>query len=161
MGDSNLSLKVLFVCAENTCRSQMAEGFARHLGLDADSAGIKAGIAVNPAAIEVMAEVGIDVSAQSSKSITAPEISRRLSLPRLSSAGTWMTDSDSAYDAVVSLCSVDTAGFCPAGYSGIQLNWNIEDPWGQPLPAFRRIRDEIEEKVAQLSRTVEEPSSNS
>lgn len=155
MGDSNLSFKVLFVCAENTCRSQMAEGFARQLGLDADSAGIKAGMAVNPAAIRVMAEVGIDVSAQLSKSITAPEISRRLA-SRLLSSGTGETDTDppvSAYDAVVSLCSVNMSAFCPAAYSGIQLNWNIEDPWGQPLPAFRRIRDEIGEKVAQLART--------
>ena len=62
-------MKVLFICVENSCRSQIAEGFARQLGLDAKSAGVKAGSGENPDAIKVMAEAGIDISNQFSKAI--------------------------------------------------------------------------------------------
>ena len=61
---------VLFVCVENSCRSQMAEGFARNLGegvIEAYSAGSRPSGKINPEAIKVMQEVGIDISAQSSK----------------------------------------------------------------------------------------------
>lgn len=127
-----LQLKVLFICVENSCRSQIAEGFGRLLGLEADSAGVKAGAGVNPDAVKVMAEVGVDISKQYSKAIE--------------------NDKLSDYDAVISMCSVKTADFCPSTFIGTQANWNIEDPKGQPLDVFRRVRDEIKAKVEDLAK---------
>src|SRR5215470_2599372 len=100
-------MKVLFICMENTCRSQMAEGFARQFGLSAASAGVRAGKGVNPNAVQVMAEIEIDISNQFSKSIEQQNLAE--------------------YDAVISMCSVNTRDFCPSTYVGTQANWNIED----------------------------------
>jgi arsenate reductase len=126
-------LKVLFICVENSCRSQIAEGFGRQLGLETDSAGVKAGAGVNPDAVKVMAEAGIDISKQFSKAIDNGKLA--------------------SYDAVISMCSVKTADFCPSTFIGTQANWNIEDPKGQPLDVFRRVRDEIRGKVEELAKT--------
>lgn len=126
-------MRVLFICVENSCRSQIAEGFARQMGLQAESAGVKAGSGVNPDALKVMAEIGIDISKQFSKAIDEEK------LPN--------------YDAVISMCSVKTADFCPSTFIGTQANWNIEDPKGQVLDVFRRVRDEIKLKVEELANT--------
>jgi arsenate reductase len=125
-------MKVLFICVENSCRSQMAEGFARQHGLDAYSAGVKAGSGVNPDAVVVMTEAGLDISKQFSKAIDyglLPE-----------------------YDAVISMCSVKTSDVCPSTFIGTQANWNIEDPKGQPIEVFRRVRDQIKAKVQELAK---------
>lgn len=71
---------------ENSCRSQIAEGFGRQLGLEAESAGVKAGSGVNPDAVKVMQEAGIDISKQFSKAIDNEKLAD--------------------YDAVISMCSV-------------------------------------------------------
>lgn len=126
-------MRVLFICIENTCRSQMAEGFARAMGLEADSAGVKSGAGVHPDAVQVMAEAGIDISSHVSKSIDYEK------LP--------------GYDAVISMCSVRTSDFCPSTFIGTQEHWEIEDPKGQKIDVFRRIRDEIKDKVEHLART--------
>jgi arsenate reductase (thioredoxin) len=126
-------LKVLFICAENRCRSQIAEGFARQFELDAYSAGVKAGNGVNPDAVTVMTEVGIDITGQYSKAIDHESLSD--------------------YDAIISMCSVKTADFCPSKFIGTQANWNIDDPKGQPIEIFRRVRDEIKAKVEELVKT--------
>jgi arsenate reductase len=126
-------MKVLFICVENSCRSQIAEGFARLLNLDAESAGVNAGSSVNPDAVKVMAEAGVDISKQTSKAIDYDKLAN--------------------YDAVISMCSVKTADFCPSTFIGTQANWNIEDPKGQPLEVFRRVRDQIKTKVEQLAKT--------
>jgi arsenate reductase len=118
---------------ENSCRSQIAEGFARQLGLQAGSAGVKAGAGINPDAVQVMEEIGIDISKQFSKAID--------------------NDKLADYDAVISMCSVKTADFCPSTFIGTQANWNIEDPKGEPLEVFRRVRDEIKSKVEELAKT--------
>jgi arsenate reductase len=128
-----LQLKVLFICVENSCRSQIAEGFARQLGLEAESAGVKAGSGVNPEAVKVMAEAGIDISDQFSKAIDSEKLS--------------------SYDSIISMCSVKTADFCPSTFIGTEANWNIEDPKGQSLDVFRRVRDEIKAKVEELTKT--------
>lgn len=128
-----LQLKVLFICVENSCRSQIAEGFARQHGLEAESAGVKAGAGVNPDAVKVMTEAGIDISHQVSKAIDNEKLA--------------------SYDAIISMCSVKTADFCPSTFIGTQANWNIEDPKGQPLDVFRRVRDEIKGKVEELAKT--------
>jgi arsenate reductase len=77
-------VKVLFICVENSCRSQIAEGFGRQIGLDAESAGVKAGTGVNPDAVKIMAEAGIDISKQFSKAIDYDKLAN--------------------YDAVISMC---------------------------------------------------------
>lgn len=124
-------MKVLFICVENSCRSQMAEGFGRQLGLDAESAGVNAGSGVNPNAVTVMAESGIDITTHFSKPIDLEKLGK--------------------YDAVISMCSVNTADFCPSTFIGTQANWNIDCPKEQPLEVFRRIRDEIKTKVEELA----------
>lgn len=123
-------MKVLFICIENTCRSQMAEGFARHLGLEAESAGMRAGSGVNPDAVTAMAELGIDIAGQSSKEIDYENLEK--------------------FDAVISMCSAKTADICPSTFVGVQANWNIEDPKGQPPEVFARVRDEIKRRVEWL-----------
>lgn len=126
-------MKVLFICVENSCRSQMAEGFARQHGFEADSAGVKAGTGVNPDAIKVMAEVGIDLSKQHSKTIEQEKLGD--------------------YDAIISMCSVKTSDFCPSTFIGTQANWNIEDPKGMSIEIFRKVRDEIKDKVEKLAQS--------
>lgn len=126
-------MKVLFICVENSCRSQMAEGFARKLGLEADSAGVKAGAGVNPDAVKVMAEVGVDLSKQHSKTIEQDKLGD--------------------YDAIISMCSVKTSDFCPSTFIGTQANWNIEDPKGMSIEEFRQVRDEIKVKVEELAQS--------
>ncbi len=126
-------MKVLFICVENSCRSQIAEGFGRRLGLEADSAGINAGAGVNPDAVIVMKEAGIDISSQFSKAIEYEKLAD--------------------YDAVISMCSVKAADFCPSTFIGTQANWNIDDPKGQPIEEFRRVRDHIKAKIEELAKT--------
>ena len=122
--------KVLFVCVENSCRSQMAEGFARRRGrgiLEAYSAGSKPSGVINPLAIEVMRESGIDISAQASKGFDA--LNAR------------------SFDYVVTLGCHDVCPFVPARQ---HIEWDIEDPKGKGIEFFRTARSRIEEKVIGL-----------
>ncbi len=124
---------ILFVCVGNSCRSQMAEGFGNYYGqgeVVAFSAGTAPTGKVHPLAIEAMREVGIDISHHTSK-------------------GVWEFDI-TQFDAVVSLCDARTDELCPATYMGIQEHWNIPDPVGLPMEAFRRVRAMIEERVKAL-----------
>ena len=79
-----------------------------------------------------MAEAGIEISNNYAKAIDYE------SLPE--------------YDAVISMCSVKTTDFCPATFIGTQANWDIEDPKGQTLDVFRRVRNEIKSKVEELAK---------
>jgi arsenate reductase len=124
--------RVLFACKRNSCRSQMAEGFARTLGagsIDVVSAGLEAS-KVNSTAVEVMREAGIDISDQSSKPIAdfAPE----------------------NFDIVISLCGCGVN--LPEGWTSRELfeDWFIDDPDGQPIQKFREARDEIKQRVIEL-----------
>lgn len=130
--------KIMFICTGNSCRSQMAEGFARRLGsglMEAHSAGlIPAG--VNKNAIKVMAELGIDISDQDSKAIDFK-----------------LVDS---MDMVVTLCS-HAERMCPRTPTNVmRVHWPIEDPVGatgsdeKVLNEFRRARDEIRGRVIGL-----------
>ena len=122
--------RVLFICVENSCRSQMAEGFARALGkgiLEAHSAGSKPSGQINPQTIEVMREKGIDLSGHLSK---GPE-----TLP------------PRPFDYVVTMGCGDACQTVPAKE---RIEWNISDPKGKGLAEFRKVRDEIEEKVRSL-----------
>ncbi|MFC7448924.1 arsenate reductase ArsC [Rhodococcus daqingensis] len=121
---------VLFVCVHNAGRSQMAAGFLSHLAGDAievRSAGSAPAETVNSAAVEAMAEVGIDISAQSPKILTP--------------------------DAVESSTVVITMGCgdaCPV-FPGVSYrDWALEDPAGKGVEAVRPIRDEIRSRIEDL-----------
>lgn len=130
--------KVMFVCTGNSCRSQMAEGFARSLAggrWDVYSAGLEpAGI--NPLALKVMGEAGIDISGQTSDLID-PDLMKSM-------------------DLVITLCG-DAEERCPVTPPGVQrLHWPLPDPAaavGSPeevLEVFRQVRDTIRRLVASL-----------
>lgn len=124
----------LFVCVENAGRSQMAEAFARKHGLKAASAGTLPGKQVNPIVVEAMNEIGIDISRVRPKTLTSKMIEDA--------------------DVVVTMgCSVEDV--CPrpmlAQMQKKLIDWHLEDPKGKPIVEVRRIRDEIERKVSELS----------
>jgi len=131
-------LKVMFLCTANSCRSQMAEGFARELGkglIEAYSAGLlHAG--VHPRAIAVMEEAGIDISKQESKEIDE-DLLRKM-------------------DVVITLCTNAEAA-CPWTPPEIRrIHWPIKDPVGTVgteeniMKEFHRARDEIRDKVLEF-----------
>ncbi len=125
-----MKTKVLFVCVENSCRSQMAEGFARTWGadvLEAHSAGSKPSGRIHPAAVEVMKERGIDLAGHSSKGLA--------DLPRVQ------------WDYVITMGCGDACPFVP---SKCREDWGIPDPKNLLLDEFRRVRDQIESKVKDL-----------
>ena len=122
--------KVLFLCVENSCRSQMAEGFTRTLAagtIKAYSAGSHPAGEVNQQAIEVMRQEGIDISAQTSKGVNA----------------LLLRD----FDFAVSLGCEDTCPFVPAEK---HIRWQIDDPKGRDLTFFKKVRDDIKYQVEQL-----------
>ena len=124
--------KVLFVCVENAGRSQMAEGFFRKYapkGYEAISAGTKPTPTINPIAVEVMKEVGIDLNKQQPKVITNEIIN------------------DSILN--VNMGCMDKTE-CPAVFMKNSIDWNIEDPKGKSIEQVREIRNNIELKVRQL-----------
>ena len=122
--------KLLFVCVENSCRSQIAEGFARALAgdrVEAFSAGSRPSGVVNPRAIATMDEVGIDLSGHESGSLddvpTGP------------------------YAAVVTMGCGDE---CPHVPAVRREDWPIPDPKHMPSEQFREVRDEIRRRVERL-----------
>ena len=121
---------VLFVCVHNAGRSQMAAGWLRSLAGDSvevRSAGSIPGDRVNPAAIEAMAEVGIDISDQRPKVLT--------------------TDAVESSDVVITMGCGDA---CPIFPGKRYLDWELEDPAGQGVEAVRPIRDDIEARIRGL-----------
>lgn len=122
--------KLLFVCVENSNRSQMAEAFARMLGgagVEAHSAGSRPSGQLNPRAVAAMAELGYNLSAHRSKALDA--------LP----AGVW--------DVVVTMGCGDA---CPSLPARRRADWEIPDPRALPPEEFRRVRDLLRAKVAAL-----------
>nr|WP_242046533.1 arsenate reductase, glutathione/glutaredoxin type [Cylindrospermum sp. FACHB-282] len=122
----------MFVCKKNSRRSQMAEGFARTLGagkIAVNSSGL-AGSQVDPITVEVMSEVGIDISNQISQSLSdfQPE----------------------DYDAVISLCGCGVN--LPEAWVLREVfeDWQLDDPEGNSIDTFRRVRDEVKERVEKL-----------
>lgn len=125
-----MKAKVLFICVENSCRSQIAEGFARQLGtgvLEPTSAGSKPSGKINPMAIEVMKELGVDLSRQASKGLSDV--------------------SSDAWDFVITMGCGDACPFVP---SRARRDWAIADPKHLPLDEFREVRDQIGQKVKGL-----------
>ncbi|MEE8574122.1 MAG: arsenate reductase ArsC [Thermodesulfobacteriota bacterium] len=125
--------KILLLCIGNTCRSQMAEGFARFYGKDRveiRSAGTHAMGVVNRGSADAMAEKGIDITSQTSDQLTSDMI-------------TWA-------DVVVTLGCCSTDELCPESYEGEKHDWPIDDPIGRPLEVMRRVRDDIETRIKEL-----------
>ncbi|MBN1093403.1 arsenate reductase ArsC [Blastococcus sp. TML/M2B] len=125
-----MTASVLFVCVHNAGRSQMAAGWLRHLAGDAvevRSAGSLPGDRINPAAVEAMAEVGIDIADQQPKVLT--------------------TDAVEASDVVITMGCGDA---CPVFPGKRYLDWPLDDPAGQGVAAVRPIRDEIEQRIRGL-----------
>jgi len=122
--------RVLFVCVENACRSQMAEGFFNALSRGkavAESAGNKPAEEVNPLAARVMKEVGLDISKHKPKMINAEMINE-------------------ADKVVLMGCGKDA---CPTVPKEV-VDWHIEDPVGKGIQKFREVRDIIKGKVEEL-----------
>ena len=123
-------IKVLFVCVENSCRSQIAEAFAKKHGagvLEAFSSGSNPSGAVNPKAVASMKEVGYDLSLHSSKPLSE--------IP------------DIEYDLVVTMGCGDK---CPFIRAKEREDWKIPDPKNMDEAGFRHVRNMIEEKVTAL-----------
>ena len=121
--------KVGFVCVGNSCRSQMAEGFARELGgdvMEVYSAGTDPAPEVKPNAVKAMREKGIDISDQE---------------PKL------LEDVPEELDILITMgCNVK----CPSVPCSYRNDWGLDDPAGEPIDVFRETRDIIEEKVRNL-----------
>ncbi|WP_432409708.1 arsenate reductase ArsC [Wukongibacter sp. M2B1] len=121
--------KVAFVCVHNSCRSQMAEAWAKNLGkdiLEVYSAGTENYPEVKPRAVQVMEESGIDMSEH---------------YPKL------LTDIPEEIDILITMgCGV----VCPYVPCSHQEDWGLEDPSGGPIERFRKTRDIIKNKVEDL-----------
>ena len=139
--DMNLFVKpkkyILFVCVENSARSQMAEGFFKKYApknYAPLSAGTMPKDKINPMAIEVMNEIGIDIQHQNPKELTE----------ELMRASSKIVNMGCMYD-----------GWCPTQYANVSEDWGLEDPKGKPVEKFRQIRNQIEDKVIELCNSLD------
>jgi protein-tyrosine-phosphatase len=126
---------ILFICVENSNRSQMAEAFARIHGADRVepySAGSRPSGRVNAKAVEAMRELGYDLTRHSSKSLA--------DIPAIQ------------YDAVIGMGCGDEG--CPLVRAKRREEWNIPDPKELPPDQFRAVRDLIDKKVKELLDTL-------
>ncbi|MFQ4143127.1 arsenate reductase, glutathione/glutaredoxin type [Chlorogloeopsis sp. ULAP02] len=122
----------MFVCKRNSGRSQIAEGFAKILGegkIAVVSSGLEAS-QVDQLAVQVMSEVGIDISNQTSKPLSnfQPE----------------------DFDAVISLCGCGVNLPEEWVIREVFEDWQLEDPKGESIEIFRRVRDQVKERVVKL-----------
>ncbi|WP_280364073.1 arsenate reductase ArsC [Nocardia wallacei] len=128
--DSSAKPSVLFVCVHNAGRSQMAQGFLTHLAgdrVEVRSAGSAPAESINPAAVEAMAEVGIDITAQAPKVLTPGAVQ--------------------ASDVVITMGCGDACPYFP----GVDYrDWVLDDPAGKGVEAVRPIRDQIRKLVEEL-----------
>ena len=126
-----MSIKILFVCVENSNRSQMSQAFAKMHGgneVEAFSAGSKPSGIINPKAIAAMKELGYDLSGHQSKSLDEVK-------------------AYAPFDAVVTMGCGDACPWMPAKKF---VDWQIPDPRHMNEEEFRKVRDTIEEKVKEL-----------
>ena len=122
---------ILFVCTENSARSQMAEAFFNHYNKNKGYAGISAGTSpageVKKPAIEAMKEKGIDISRQKPKML-ASGMARKAER----------------------IFTMGCVKGCPVTPPDKTVNWDLEDPAGKPIEKYREVRDEIERRVKRL-----------
>jgi arsenate reductase len=141
------TVRVLFVCGQNTARSQMAEAFLNEFGkgrFKAESAGLEAGSGINPLAAAAMKEIGIDISGNKVKKVFD-----------LFTAG-------KTYQYVIAVCDKAKADRCPIfpGMLVERLDWPFDDPASlsgsedEKLDGARRIREEIKGKVEEFIKTI-------
>ncbi len=124
---------VLFVCVHNSGRSKMAEAFFNRLAggkAKALSAGTQPGDRVNPAVVEAMKEVGIDISGNQPKKLTFDMV-------------------ENAAKMITMGCGAGVGALCPASFIETE-DWQLEDPEGKGLDEVRKIRDEIRSRVTGL-----------
>ncbi|MBW4594277.1 MAG: arsenate reductase, glutathione/glutaredoxin type [Brasilonema angustatum HA4187-MV1] len=122
----------MFVCKKNSRRSQIAEGFARTLGdgkIAVNSSGLESS-SVDPKTVQVMSEIGIDISHQTSKPLDNFKAEN--------------------YDAVISLCGCGVNLPEEWVIRNVFEDWQLDDPEGQGIETFRRVRDEVKERVVKL-----------
>jgi arsenate reductase (thioredoxin) len=127
-GDSTPT--VLFVCVHNAGRSQMAAGYLAHLAdgqVRVTSAGSEPAHELNPVAVEVMAEEGIDIAGATPQILTPEAVEQS--------------------DVVITMGCGDTCPICPGKR---YEDWDLEDPAGQGVESVRSIRDEIKRRVTDL-----------
>ncbi|MHA1131574.1 MAG: arsenate reductase ArsC [Candidatus Helarchaeota archaeon] len=134
---------VLFLCTGNSCRSQMAEGLLRNFGgdtYDVYSAGSEPAVQVNPLAIEIMKEIGLNISDKYPKHIKK------------------FLNHD--FDYVITLCD-NARKACPIfPKKTVNIHWNIEDPADavgireEQLKVFRKIRDILYERISEFINTI-------
>lgn len=128
--------RVMFVCKKNSARSQMAEGFAKHLGsgtIEVTSSGLEAS-QVRPEAIATMKDAGIDITGQTSKALSDFKAED--------------------FDVVISLCGCGV-NLPPEWVTrDVFEDWQLDDPAEQP-EIFPRVRDEIRERVTRLIESLE------
>jgi len=138
-------IKVLFVCVHNSARSQMAEAFLKHYGgelFEAGSAGLSPGN-LNPIAVEVMKEEGLDISTNQTKQVFD------------------FVKSGKTYHYVITVCDQAAAQQCPV-FPGItkRLHWSVEDPSAftgsheEKIEKTRDVRDEIKSKVLEFIKSL-------
>ena len=127
--------RVMFVCKKNSARSQMAEGFARHLGsgkIEVTSSGLEAST-VRPEAIATMNDAGIDITSQTSKALNEFKAED--------------------FDVVISLCGCGV-NLPPEWLTrAVFEDWQLDDPAEQP-EIFPRVRDEVRERVTALIKSL-------
>ncbi len=129
---------VLFLCVHNAGRSQMAAGWLRHLAgdaVDVYSGGSDPGSEINAAAVEAMAEIGIDIRSEFPKP--------------------WTDEIVRAADVVVTMGCGDA---CPLFPGKRYEDWELTDPAGQPLEVVRTVRDDIEQRVRTLMESLDVPA---
>ena len=123
--------KVLFICVENACRSQMAKGFFNSMteNFMADSAGTQPVEKVDPVAMQAMSEKGVDISSFVPKMLT----------PSM----------NNLFDFIVTMGCING---CPITPKNKTIEWGIIDPKGKTIQEYREIRDQIEKHVFELIR---------
>ncbi len=122
--------KIHFVCVHNSCRSQMAEAFAREYGkgiIEVQSGGTESGHKVDSLAIQVMKEVDIDISNHTSKRVN-----------------------DWSWADRIIIMGCDAEGACPAIFLPKVENWDLENPKGKDIGKYREVRDKIKQKIKKL-----------
>lgn len=127
---SDTKVTILFVCVHNAGRSQMAAGFMSHLGgdqVEVMSAGSAPKDQINPVAVEVMAEVGIDIANNTPKVLTVEAVKES--------------------DVVITMGCGDA---CPIFPGKRYEDWELQDPAGQDIETVRQIRDEIKSRIENL-----------
>ena len=134
---------ILFVCIENAGRTQIAEGFNQKYapkGYRAISAGTRPSSQINPIAVQVMKEVGIDISSSQKPKIITEDMIKNS-------------------EKSVNMGCIEKAE-CPMLFINNVIDWGIEDPKGKPIEKVREIRNEIDRRVKEIAQSLQRQNSS-